>query len=782
MAGLGDGAGSSSGGAPAAVAAKIRLVRCPRCRQVLPELPNVPVYQCGGCGTHLQAKIRPPSGENPPSNFSNGSSAASVSADMNTSASASCSSSSVHPPVVQNSSAYGSGEISLDSPVGLKDLTFITPSNDDDQKSESKASNGPVSEEIDENECSDQQQQQLPGVDSEVSMGDQVVRVEKMDVADYGESSDRDAFVEKEEMFPDVGVDSEQEVDRGGEKIAQVDVINSTPLDSRRSSKENAKSESPLTSRRSSTEKIGYTATENVKSESPLDSRRSSTEKRGYTTTESTSTTVTGGSPAIGESISEDTHSGLPPRDKQQLNRLQERVRHEIDNRQRYVVEDTFEASDDFMNNMSSELSEMLVDLSKSPTTRSTHAYYEGFSSYEGTDHDQMPGGRYRPHYRNPYGYNPGNYNNIAEEREEENHNALPGRNFGMQQYQHQKNYYSPDMNQYLERDGLLPQSPLHARSYMNGYGSGSSPYHLQGGFHGNSNFHPPINPVDIEQEKIRLLRMVYELEDRLTRSCSLNDKASNGSVSAAGLWRDQQVPRPYREASSWSQPQQMQQHSRIPYSAEATTNGGRHKMDHSFCSTNCNNHNRAFCRVHSDANVCNSYASCPSTPQRHMGFGDQRPNRDHGLKKYHLANKKHLLPVAGGAPFLACPRCLSQLQLPADFLLSKRKCHRLRCGSCSEILKFSLVDRTRLVPYSPTANASSGSFKHVGHRKRVISDKRGKDPVEAYDAVGPSDSKGKKEKKSTEIEIEERGGSPLHRLMGYSTLSAVLVGTGARV
>lgn len=37
---------------------KLRLVRCPKCRRVLPELPNVPVYQCGGCGTVLQAKKR----------------------------------------------------------------------------------------------------------------------------------------------------------------------------------------------------------------------------------------------------------------------------------------------------------------------------------------------------------------------------------------------------------------------------------------------------------------------------------------------------------------------------------------------------------------------------------------------------------------------------------------------------------------------------------------------------------------------------------------------------
>ncbi|KAL6530377.1 hypothetical protein OROHE_014730 [Orobanche hederae] len=37
---------------------KVRLVRCPKCRQVLAELPGVPLYKCGGCGTVLQAKNR----------------------------------------------------------------------------------------------------------------------------------------------------------------------------------------------------------------------------------------------------------------------------------------------------------------------------------------------------------------------------------------------------------------------------------------------------------------------------------------------------------------------------------------------------------------------------------------------------------------------------------------------------------------------------------------------------------------------------------------------------
>ncbi|CAL4914256.1 unnamed protein product [Urochloa decumbens] len=40
-----------------------RLVRCPKCLNILPEPPNVTVYECGGCGTTLRAKIRATNGQ-----------------------------------------------------------------------------------------------------------------------------------------------------------------------------------------------------------------------------------------------------------------------------------------------------------------------------------------------------------------------------------------------------------------------------------------------------------------------------------------------------------------------------------------------------------------------------------------------------------------------------------------------------------------------------------------------------------------------------------------------
>ncbi|KAJ4950826.1 hypothetical protein NE237_027658 [Protea cynaroides] len=37
---------------------ELRVVRCPKCENLLPELPDYTVYQCGGCGAVLRAKIQ----------------------------------------------------------------------------------------------------------------------------------------------------------------------------------------------------------------------------------------------------------------------------------------------------------------------------------------------------------------------------------------------------------------------------------------------------------------------------------------------------------------------------------------------------------------------------------------------------------------------------------------------------------------------------------------------------------------------------------------------------
>ncbi|KAL0321747.1 UNVERIFIED_CONTAM: protein ENHANCED DISEASE RESISTANCE 4 [Sesamum calycinum] len=75
-------------------------------------------------------------------------------------------------------------------------------------------------------------------------------------------------------------------------------------------------------------------------------------------------------------------------------------------------------------------------------------------------------------------------------------------------------------------------------------------------------------------------------------------------------------------------------------------------------------------------------------------------------LKEKYQTPKRHLRPVAGGAPVVACYHCSELLQLPADFLLFKKRYHQLMCNACRKILKFSLEKGTHIVPYLPDAYA----------------------------------------------------------------------------
>ncbi|CAN6874873.1 unnamed protein product [Brassica oleracea] len=121
---------------------------------------------------------------------------------------------------------------------------------------------------------------------------------------------------------------------------------------------------------------------------------------------------------------------------------------------------------------------------------------------------------------------------------------------------------------------------------------------------------------------------------------------------------------------------------------------------------------------------------------------------------------KRHIRPTAGGAPFVGCYKCSESLQLPVDFLIFKRKYHLLRCGRCTAVLRFSLQSRTHLVPAvvkrDINANRSSNTTSESPRDK------------------APSRKPEKLSSSAQEEEVPVARGSPLHRLMGYSTVSQV--------
>ncbi|KFK24940.1 hypothetical protein AALP_AA8G045700 [Arabis alpina] len=172
-----------------------------------------------------------------------------------------------------------------------------------------------------------------------------------------------------------------------------------------------------------------------------------------------------------------------------------------------------------------------------------------------------------------------------------------------------------------------------------------------------------------------------------------------------------------------------------------------------------------------------NSYSSYSASPQRPMEQPEYYPPRwncdivsdaedyqrnrharhRHELQRQRVA-KRHIRPTAGGAPFVSCYHCSDNLQLPVDFLIFKRKHHLLRCGTCTSVLRFSLQSRTHLVPvvtHDIDANRSSNSTSESPR------DKAPPKPVNLSSSV-------------QDEEITVARGSPLHRLMGYSTVSQV--------
>lgn len=85
----------------------------------------------------------------------------------------------------------------------------------------------------------------------------------------------------------------------------------------------------------------------------------------------------------------------------------------------------------------------------------------------------------------------------------------------------------------------------------------------------------------------------------------------------------------------------------------------------------------------------------------------DNQWDNKHKEERIHHIAKRHFQPITGGAPIVACYYCSEILQLPAESFLFKRRCHQLKCGACSEVLKFSLenkihVVRNDLVPRNP--------------------------------------------------------------------------------
>lgn len=117
---------------------------------------------------------------------------------------------------------------------------------------------------------------------------------------------------------------------------------------------------------------------------------------------------------------------------------------------------------------------------------------------------------------------------------------------------------------------------------------------------------------------------------------------------------------------------------------------------------------------------------------------------------------KSYCRPVYNGAPFVVCYKCRKLLQLPADFLVTRKRLHKLKCGSCSQILLFSFRPKDVHETIHPPSEVEN--FKQ-------------KDDSMSSSSISMSEQKLNVSRSSSYSVRQSR----LHRLMGYTSATELL-------
>ncbi|KAK8638694.1 hypothetical protein V6N13_137105 [Hibiscus sabdariffa] len=365
-----------------------------------------------------------------------------------------------------------------------------------------------------------------------------------------------------------------------------------------------------------------------------------------------------------------------------------------------------------------SELSDPdLGYLSKSTTTRTSHTFDGSISSYDGMDDqflDQqihsfknnyeaanylVPEERQRKDKLPAKGLMNGNARNLSSDLS----NRKPCGKAKYSKWRRDEEALQPVMHQRppgswtkLVREEYPSRHPFSRRESLRGYENAGP----------SRGLHDEL-PEYSEQENMKLLRMVHELQDQISKTCNLNGRKPRGRASIDVPWRQKHCP-PY-------------------YYPEGKPLYPRHEIDNSCICCHPQRwprseqfpppmfrHSQGFCRAHSGHNCYNCYSYCPSSPLRYFksGFSGWSHDNIYGAKRYsrdeHYTVRQHRQPTAGGAPFVTCYHCFRPLELPADFLLSKRRFHQLRCGACLKVLTFSLQNGNHMVPYELVGSRTS--------------------------------------------------------------------------
>ncbi|XP_042475869.1 protein ENHANCED DISEASE RESISTANCE 4-like [Macadamia integrifolia] len=242
--------------------------------------------------------------------------------------------------------------------------------------------------------------------------------------------------------------------------------------------------------------------------------------------------------------------------------------------------------------------------------------------------------------------------------------------------------------------------------------------------------------------EQMELLRKLDELRDQLRRSYTQRGMA-NGRFPPRSTQQVKQQPlcHSYEQLDSkvpYSHDANYHRHPHAPYGPRKNRcqKCESSQVHFSGQGTNCRNHVGYSCyhccpkdwqcrtrlppsgtsynnMGRSAHRCCEPYGSSSATQPKNTNscFSQQgcrmhyqdKGFMDHDLQKKYYRDRRHPIkkycqPIAGGAPFVICYMCSTLLQLPKDFL-SQKRIYQLQCSACSQVLKFSLQNRTHIIP-----------------------------------------------------------------------------------
>nr|KYP53767.1 Uncharacterized protein At5g05190 family [Cajanus cajan] len=741
---------------------KLRVVRCPKCRLLLQEPPGCDLYKCGECGTTLQAKKRASVAVNSESRIQE-TDAATRNALDHVSEGGKCNDRKLLVPSQEDSlkeKATSPGECQNEDGECNGDQLVPFVLSDEEHETESDIYNlSHRRNRVSSKGC---------------STSNKIIHseIEEINDGNLVEESKEDSV----RAIPEVEItgsgSKEAEDLNGGNSLperAEEELSSALKGEDAKNDKSapfapfGENHEVEITESNIEEElndgKLSSEGAENVPDEGDSNNDQAALEgaKPEVHTTERTSTTerpsrVKGNILHVSPDKLEEGTPANPVSSHKQQKEAQQNIHHSFDRVRSVDTTVTTKLIDP-----SSELSGVPGKLSKSPTNRSSYAYDGSLSSYDGVDErfpvqhshsfdntsiiaNGVSGGR----TRKGKGLDTQHQSNLPNAK---HHATKDSRGNQHKVVETTRNGHRHWMR--TKRDEFPPKAPFHRSGSHSYYERGSSSNQMHDELYRSSSLFSHESSEDTGQEEMQLVSLIRNLQDRLNRTRYMSGEA-NGRQSKGVSYNVNHISsyhsRDFHDGRRFSHGldypscngrcghgvnwrQRHNKFSRIPYSAEVTSNA--HHVDHSCY--HCCSQERHFSadmspRVlfpHEELHRsclgqdCCSFSphSYPSSPQmftpsklppiygRETKIDDLR-HRAPELRKYlrekmNLAAKRHHRPVAGGAPFVTCCKCFNLLQLPADFLLFKRTCHQLKCGECSEVLKFS-VHGSHIISFLP--------------------------------------------------------------------------------